>query len=179
MKRVIFALVAAMALPAMAQTTAPARVAVINVQKVLADSTRGKVAYERLQKLQDEKAGRAQKMDDELKSIDSQINEKKMSLSDEKVVELRKQFDEKKIAFQRYAQDADRDLTAERDRALAELEKQLMPIINQVGKEMGFAVIFNKYESGLVYASDAIDISDVVVKRFNESSPSAAPAVKK
>jgi len=179
MKRVIFALVAALALPAMAQTTAPARVAVINVQKVLADSTRGKVAYERLQKLQDEKASRAQKMDDELKSIDSQINEKKMSLSDEKVVELRKQFDEKKIAFQRYAQDADRDLTAERDKALAELEKELMPIINQVGKEMGFAVIFNKYESGLVYASDAIDISDVVVKRFNESTPSAAPAAKK
>ena len=179
MKRVVFALVAAMALPVMAQTTAPARVAVINIQKVLADSVSGKVAYERLQKLQDEKAARAQKMDEELKAIDAQINEKKMSLSDEKVIELRKQFDEKKIAFQRYAQDADRDLTAERDKALADLEKQLMPVINEVGKEMGFAAIFNKYESGLVYASDAIDISDVVVKRFNDRATPRPAAAKK
>ncbi len=39
---------------------------------------------------------------------------------------------------------------------------------------MGFALIFNKLESGLVYASEAIDITDVVVKRFNGAT--TAPA---
>ena len=40
---------------------------------------------------------------------------------------------------------------------------------------MGLAAIFNKFESGLVYASDAIDITDTVIKRFNDAAPAAAP----
>jgi hypothetical protein len=41
---------------------------------------------------------------------------------------------------------------------------------------MGFALIFNKMESGLVYASEAVDITDVVVKKFNGGSSTAAAA---
>jgi hypothetical protein len=48
-----------------------------------------------------------------------------------------------------------------------------------LGKEMGIAVIFNKFESGLVYASDAIDLTDMVIQRFNAAYPGAAPAAKK
>jgi len=61
-KLVAFALAAAVTVPAFAQTAAPARVAVINVQKVLADSAAGKAAFERLQKMQEERRGKAQKM---------------------------------------------------------------------------------------------------------------------
>ena len=37
---------------------------------------------------------------------------------------------------------------------LAELERRVFPVINQVGKEKGFTLIFNKFQSGLVYAED-------------------------
>lgn len=175
-KFTMFALTAALAIPAFAQQ-APSRVAVIDVRKVLADSAQGKQAFDRMKKMQEERAGRVQKMDEELKALDTQINQKKISLSDDKLVELQKQFSDKKIGLQRFAQDAERELTEARDRSLADLEKQILPVINQIGKEMGFAAIFNKYESGLVFASDAIDITDVVVKRFNEmAKPAAAPA---
>jgi outer membrane protein len=167
--------IAALAAPMFAQTAAPARVAVINVQKVLAESTAGKTTLERLKKMQDERVVKAKKMDDEVQALDAQINQKKMSLSEEKLAEMTKDLSDRKISMQRYAQDADREVSEARDRALQDLEKQIMPLINQIGKEMGFAAIFNKFESGLVYASDAIDITDMVVKRFNEV-PAAAPA---
>ena len=180
MKKSLFAVMATLlALPLLAQTSAPARVAVIDVRRVLADSASGKAAFERLKKMQDDKAARAQKMNEELAGIDQQIRSKGMSLSEDKLAELNKQLADKKVAFQRFAQDADRELTEARDRALQDLEKQIMPVINDVGKEMGFAAIFNKYESGLVYASEAIDITDVVVKRFNEANPKPTPAAAK
>jgi len=179
-KLAISVVVAALAAPMFAQTAAPARVAVINVQKVLAESTAGKVALERLKKMQDERVARAKKMDEEVQALDAQINQKKMSLSEEKLAEMTKDLSDKKISMQRYAQDADREVQEARDRSLQELEKLIMPLINQIGKEMGFAAIFNKFESGLVYASDAIDITDMVVKRFNEMpAPPAAPAPAK
>ena len=35
-----------------------------------------------------------------------------------------------------------------------------MPVINQVGKELGYTLIFRKFESGLIYADEAIDITE-------------------
>lgn len=178
-KLAISVVIAALAAPMFAQTAAPARFAVINVQKVLAESGAGKVALERLKKMQDERVARAKKMDEEVQALDAQINQKKMSLSEEKLAAMTKDLSDKKISMQRYAQDADREVSEARDRSLQDLEKQIMPLINQIGKEMGFAAIFNKFESGLVYASDAIDITDMVVKRFNEIPATAAAAPAK
>ena len=163
--------VAALALAApMFGQSQPARLAVIDVQKVLTQSTAGKAAYDRLKKMQDDRIARAQKMDEEVKSMENDLNAKKMSLSEDKVNDLNKQISDKKIAEQRYAQDADREVGEARDRELQALEAKIKPVIDQLGKEMGLAAIFNKFESGLVYASDAIDITDNVIKRFNDAT---------
>lgn len=170
--------VAALAAPVFAQN-APARVAVIDVQKVLTQSTAGKAAYDKLKKIQDDRVEKAKSMDEELRKLDSDINSKKMSLSEDKLTEMQKQLADKRIAMQRYAQDADREVGEARDRELQALEAKIKPVIDAIGKEMGIAVIFNKFESGLVYAADAIDITDTVIKRFNEATPGATPAAKK
>jgi outer membrane protein len=166
---------AALAAPMFAQN-APTRVAVIDVQRVLQTSVSGKVAYEKLKKMQDDRIARAQKMDEEIKNLDNEINSKKMSLSEEKLADLQKQESDKKISMQRYAQDADREVGEARDRELQALEAKIKPVIDSIGQEMGLAAIFNKFESGLVYASDAIDITDSVIKRFDATT--AAPAAK-
>jgi outer membrane protein len=178
MKKFLVAVaVAALATPVFAQNT-PARVAVIDVQKVLTQSAAGKAAYEKLKKMQDERIERAKTMDEELRKLDTDINAKKLSLAEDKLTDLQKQLADKRIAMQRYAQDADREIGEARDRELQALEQKIKPVIDAIGKEMGLAAIFNKFESGLVYASDAIDITNMVVERFNAAAPSAAAAKK-
>lgn len=167
---------AALAIPAFAQTSVPARVAVIDVQKVLQQSTAGKAAYDRLKKMQDDRVARAQKMQEEVTAIENDMNSKKLSLSEDKLNEMAKQASDKKIAMQRYAQDADREVSEARDKELAALEGKIKPVIDSIGKEMGLAAIFNKFESGLVYASDAIDITDTVIKRFDAANQTASAA---
>ena len=170
--------VAALATPMFAQN-APARVAVIDVQKVLSQSTAGKAAYEKLKKLQDERIERAKQMDEDARKIDAEISTKRISLSEDKLADLQKQLAEKRIAIQRYAQDADREIGEARDRELQALEGRIKPVIDGIGKEMGLAAIFNKFESGLVYASEAIDITDTVIQRFNAAAPAAPAAAAK
>ncbi len=177
MKKFLIAVAAAaLAAPMFAQTT-PARVAVIDVQRVLANSAAGKAASDKLKKMQDDRVARAKAMDDEIQKLDADINNKKLSLSEDKLTDMQKQLSDKKIAAQRFAQDAEREMGEARDRELMALEGKIKPVIDQIGKEMGLAAIFNKYESGLVYASDAIDITDTVIKRFNDATggtPSAS-----
>ena len=178
MKKFLISVAAlALAAPMFGQTQS-GKLAVIDVQKVLTQSNAGKAAYDRLKKMQDDRIARAQKMDEEIKSLENDVNAKKMSLSEDKLNDLNKQISDKKIAEQRYAQDADREVGEARDRELQALEAKIKPVIDQMGKEMGLAAIFNKFESGLVYASDAIDITDTVIKRFNDAT-GPAPAASK
>ena len=169
--------VAALAIPALAQSSAPMRVAVIDVNKVLSTSAAGKAAAAKLKQVQDQKMAQGQKMDEEIRALDNEINTKKISLSEEKLADMQKQLSDKKIAMQRFAQDADRELQEARDRVMADLNTKIMPVVDKIGKEMGLAAIFNKFESGLIYASDAIDITDTVIKEFN-SAPGTAPAAQ-
>ncbi|HUR81313.1 MAG TPA: OmpH family outer membrane protein [Thermoanaerobaculia bacterium] len=174
MKKFLVAVAAtAMALPMFAQTT-PARVAVIDVQKVLTQSTAGKAAYDKLKKMQDDKMAQAKSLDEEVKKLDADIATKRLSLSEDKLTEMQKSLADKRINMQRYAQDAEREIGEARDRELMALEGKIKPVIDALGKEMGLAAIFNKFESGLVYASDAIDITDTVIQRFNAANPATA-----
>jgi outer membrane protein len=168
----------ALAAPMFAQST-PQRFAIIDVQKVLTQSSAGKAAYEKLKKMQDERLERAKTMDEDIKKLDAEIANKRISLAEDKLTEMSKQLADKKISMQRFAQDADREIGEARDRELQALEARIKPVIDALGKEMGIAAIFNKFESGLVYASDAIDVTDTVIKRFNEAAaPAASPAKK-
>jgi len=176
-KLLISVAVAALAAPMFAQTT-PARIAVIDVNKVLTQSTAGKAAYEKLKRMQDERMERAKGMDDELKKLNADIETKRLSLSEDKLGEMQKSLADKRISMQRYAQDAEREIGEARDRELMALEAKIKPVIDALGKEMGLAVIFNKFESGLVYASEAIDITDTVIQKFNAAQPAAAAAKK-
>lgn len=179
MKKFLMTIAAAsLAIPVLAQT-APARFAVIDVQRVLNTSTAGKTAQERLKKLNDDKAARAAKMQEEMNALTADLNNKKLSLSEDKLADMQKQLADRQVALQRYGQDAERELGEARDKELQELEAKIKPVIDALGKEMGLAAIFNKFESGLVYASDAIDITDTVIKRFNEATSAAAAAPAK
>jgi len=179
MKKVLISMaVAALAATPMFAQGAPSRIAVIDVQKVLQQSSAGKQAYEKLKKMQDDRIARAKKMDEEIAGLDNDINSKKLSLSEDKLADMQKQLSDKKIAMQRYAQDADREVGEARDRELMALEAKIKPVIDQMGKEMGLAMIFNKFESGLVYASEAIDITDSVITKFNTALGETAPAKK-
>ena len=178
MKKFLVAVAAtALAMPMFAQST-PARVAVIDVQKVLTTSTAGKAAYDKLKKMQDDRMAQAKSMDEELKKLDAEIATKRLSLSEDKLTEMQKTLADKRINMQRYAQDAEREIGEARDRELMALEAKIKPVIDALGKEMGLAAIFNKFESGLVYASEAIDITDTVVQRFNAAQPAASAAKK-
>ena len=55
----------------------------------------------------------------------------------------------------------------------AAIERQVMPIINDVGTELGYTLIFNKFESGLVFALDSADITDMILQRFDSMAAAA------
>jgi len=154
------------ALPALAQQ---AGVAVIDVQRVVTESDPGKEALGQLKKLQDQKIEEGKGLQQALDALKDQFNKQRFTLSEQKLASLQKQIEDKTIQLKRFQDDAKRELEEARKKALDKLEAQIMPIINKVGQERKFSLIFNKFQSGLVYANQSIDITDEIIQRFNTS----------
>ena len=159
----VMALVLAAALPAAAQVN----VAVIDVQRVVTESDPGKQALQHLKELQDAKIDEGRAMQQELGALQEQMSKQRFTLSEERLAELGKQIEDGQIALQRFQDDAERELDEARRRELGGLEGRIIPVINELGAERGFTLIFNKFQSGLVYADEAVDITDDVIRRFN------------
>jgi len=153
----------ALAVPAAAET----KVAVIDVQRVVTESDPGKEALKKLNEMRDAKVEQGRGLREELEALKDRLSKQRFTLAEDKVDELSREIEDKGIALKRFEDDAMRSLNDEREKILAGLEQRIMPIISQLGTEQGFTLIFNKFQSGLVYADDAVDITDEVIRRFN------------
>ena len=159
----VAALVMVAALPAAAQS----KVAVIDVQRVVAESDPGKEAIQKLKAISDTKVQEGQAMQQEMAALQEQFNKQRFTVSEVRLAEMSKELEDKGIAIRRFEDDAKRELDEVRRRELGGLEERILPIINQIGQEEGITLIFNKFQSGLVYADEAVDITDDVIRRFN------------
>jgi outer membrane protein len=192
MKSIVFSVAASLiAVAAYAQgagapaapSTAAMRIGVINVERLVQESALGKEAFSRVKRLNDQKKDEADKLSKELRDMEQKLADQGSALADDKREQLQKSYQEKAIAFKRFQDDANRDLETAQKKELGELERRVFPIINQVGKERGFTLIFNKFQSGLVFADESIDITDEVLKVFNTtvavpSKPAEGSAAK-
>ena len=153
------------------------KIGVIEVQKIVQESAIGKESLARVQKVQQAKQEDLAKRQKELRDMEQKIQDQGKSLSEDAMEKLQKDYQTKALDLKRFQDDAQRELEESQRKELGELEKRIMPIINEVAREQGYALVFNKFNSGLLFADDkSVDLTEAVITRFN--SQIAAPAAK-
>ena len=163
----LLALAVVAPLAAAAQGDKPAKIGIIDVQRILTDSALGKEAIAKIKQLQDAKLAEAKTKQDEITGLRQKINDGRLSLTEDKVAALEKQAEDKMTDFKRFQDDAQKELQRRQEEAFDGIEKRVNPIITEVGKAGGYTVILRKFESGLVYADDSIDVTDAVIQKLN------------
>jgi outer membrane protein len=161
---------AALAAPALAQG-AGLKIAIIDVQRIITDSTTGKAALAELQKYGKDQQDRLEAKRQEIQQLRSRISDGQLSLAQDKLDQMQKDLETKGIELRRASDDAQRDFNSHQEQALKGIEDKVMPIIQQIGKEGGYTMIFRKFESGLVFADDGIDITAQVITRLDGPKP--------
>jgi outer membrane protein len=165
---IAMSLALAIAAPAAAQ--APIKVGVIDVNRIMTDSARGKAVIEGIDKMQEERAAALKTMNDELLEMQRKFQEGRLSLAEDKLAQLQAQIEDRTRNFQRAREDAERDVQKRRADEIERVEAAVFPIINTLGKEGGYTLIFNKFQCGLVYADEGIDITDLVIQRLDATN---------
>ncbi|MGH9465349.1 MAG: OmpH family outer membrane protein [Thermoanaerobaculia bacterium] len=150
---------------AAAQTTL--QIAVIDVQRLLSESRAGKEALDRLRALGQQKQGEIEGKQTEITDLRQRLEEGRLSLSEERQVELEKGLQDRLIELRRLQDDAERELQQQRAAAFGKIEELLIPLIATVAAEKGYTLVFNKFQSGLLFATEGADITDAILERFD------------
>jgi outer membrane protein len=169
---------------ARAQSPAPStgggglhRIAYIDVQRVLARSAAGVAAREQLER---EKATMQKEMDGkrvELEKLREEIEKKGALLTAEARRDKQEQFERKRRDAARLADDFQKELERKESVLLQKVLQEVSGIIERVGKEKNYYMIVEKRGAGLIYAASDADLTDEVIRAFDQQSPKGpAPA---
>ena len=149
-------------------------VAVVDAGRVFQESQYGLGLLEGLKTLRENKQAEGASKQAAAKELQDRIAQSQLALSPEKLEELQKELEDKVIELRRFEDDAGREIDEASAAAMADFNSQIMPIIDGIGREQGFTLIFNKFEAGLLFANEGVDITDRVITRFDALSEAAA-----
>ena len=78
----------------------------------------------------------------------------------------------KRTDRQRFAEDQVREMEELTARLFQRIQSELLPIIEEIGKEKNLEVIFDLGRSGVIYFNPTIDITAEVIQRYDASKAS-------
>ena len=116
-----------------------AKIAVVNLEYVVAKSPEGKKMQTKLQNFQNEMQAKLSEIKtkladkkNEMNQISKKIAEGSNSLSQENLTELEKQYEDLKISLRRFLDDKQRQTQKLQTESLRQVELSLVPVFNKI-----------------------------------------------
>lgn len=151
------------------------KIGVVNSQEVLEKSAEGKRVLAQLQDKDKRNQAELSRRDQEIQELQTRLNTQRLTLTPEALRNLSTDLQRKQTERQRFFEDAGREMNELAERLFQRIQNELLPIIEQMGKENGMDVIFDLGKSGAIYFSPSIEITQDVIQRYDASK---APAKK-
>jgi len=154
--------------PAVAQAPQATRIGYVDLQRILARSQAGVQAREQLEK---DKAGMQKQLDGqkiELDKLRDELEKKGQLLSADARRDKQDQLERKLRDAQRLAGDFEKELQKKEQNMGAKILRELEGVFTKVGKEKGYAVILERRQAGVVYGAPEIDVTEEVIKAFDD-----------
>lgn len=145
------------------------KIGVLNSNEVLEKSAEGKRAIAQLMERNKKLEETISKIDDQIRQLETRFNTQRMTLTEEAAIQLNSDITKKRTDRTRMAEDGSREMQELQVRLFTRLQNELLPIIEQLGKEKGMDLILDLEKSGAVYFSDSIDITGEVIIRYDAS----------
>jgi outer membrane protein len=163
---------------AAAQTAAPNKVGVIQIQSALVATKDGQKAAK---ELEDKMAPRKKELDGkqaEIRDLQERLQKGGNTLSDSAKEDLTRNIDQKTKSFNREVEDAQAELQTEQQKVLNALGQKMMQVIDKYAQANGFSVILDvsNQNTPVLYASNTVDITKEIIDLYDKANGGAAAA---
>lgn len=145
------------------------KIGYVDLQKVLNESEAGKKAKEEISKKVKEYEIQVQAKQKELQAAKDELEKQALLLSDEARAKKEREYQQKLKDLQRFTKDIRDDLQMRDSDATKKILEQVLKVVREYGEKEGYTIILEKNESSMIYASESIDLTDIVLKLYNKS----------
>ena len=147
-----------------------AKIGVVNFQKIMRTSSSGKAALAQINK-------KRTKMETNLKAKGAEIEEMKKKFDRESLVMSKDMRGEKEREFRIKINDIkaiekkyETELKEMNNNLLMKFQNDVVKIAKDIGKKEGYLLIVEKSTAGVLYSPDSIEITDKIIKIYNDQT---------
>jgi len=170
MKRAVIIAVALLFMFASGAKAADLKIAYVDLNKALNESDEGKKAVKTLEEIVKAKKAAIDEQQQGLRKLEEELAKQESILNPDALKAKHDDFERLKRDFQRMIKDSEDEVEKKRADFMDRIVKEITATIRKTGEEEGYSVIFEKNEAGMIYSSGKLDLTDKIIKKYNEAS---------
>jgi outer membrane protein len=172
--------VAALALaPVPASSATEVKLAFVDLQRALNEVEEGKVAKATLKKEFDQKQKLLDEKQEELKRMKAELDKQAVVMAEEPRKEKQAELDRKFIEVQGLFVQLQKELSEKEREMTRGIFDKMGSIIREIAEADQVTMVFERNDSGLLYAPVSLDLSNELIRKYNaRHKPGGTPAAK-
>ncbi|MFN7132384.1 MAG: OmpH family outer membrane protein [Myxococcales bacterium] len=152
--------------------------AYVDMQQALTEIEEAKVAKARLKRQFEDKQKMLDEKQDDLKRENDTLEKQAMAMNEQKRMEKMGELQRKAAEVAQLWQKLQKELSEEERKLTQEIFLKMGGIIRQIAEAEQFTMVFEKSDSGLLYAPESMNITNELVRKYNAKFPVKGAAEK-
>jgi outer membrane protein len=167
MKKITFFIIV-LSLFAFKTEGADLKIGYVDLNKALFESNKGKRATKILDDMLNSKKAVVLKKEKEIKKLEQELDIQDSILNPKSRKDKKDQLDKLYRDYRRMGKDFQGELQKKEAELTQEIQKDLIEVVNKIGEKEGYSIIFERRVSGMLYSQKKFDITEKVIKKYNE-----------
>jgi Skp family chaperone for outer membrane proteins len=151
-----------------------ARYAYIDLQRVATETALGQVANSQVVALQQQRVNEINARNQALQASQQRLEAGSGVMSALAINQLQRDIERQQVDLQRFTEDAQVEVQAMQEELFSDFEVRLGPVLEQVFEERELLMLFDAAATGLILADTGLDLTTVVIERFDQTNPGPA-----
>ena len=165
---ILCAVVSASLLAGIAAAAEVAKIGYVDLRVALNESDTGKKAKIELESLIKTKQAAIDEKGKSIEKLKGDLEKQASVLSGEAKKSKEEEIERLVRDYQRLVQDAQNDVKKKENELTGSILKELRDVVDKIGQDEGYSLILENVEGIILYSRKDLDITDKVIKNFND-----------
>jgi len=143
-------------------------VAVVDLFKAFETSAAGQQVVDQLKNREQEIRNEITDIEAETQKLQTKYNTQKLTLTMDAQQQLLTDIDRLRTKRSRVEEDRTKEYRDLQMRLFGKLRNEILPVVDSIAREKGFSLVLDVSSSGVVYFNQTIDITEEVIKRYDQ-----------
>lgn len=144
------------------------KVAVVDMQKAINSTAEGMAAKEAIRQKFQQRSEQLESMKAELAAMESKILSP--VVSEEALADLKERYSVRKGELEEFYKRAQLEMRQEEQAVVERIYQGLESVVKEIGAREGYTVILEKGTAGVLYQQEGVELTDQVVRLYNEKA---------